>query len=84
MLIINTPADLAAAENGAERTAFLNSLLNDYVTFDDAIYPDDYDRNLKADEDGFVSPVIRQEWNAVAAAAWGFDSRSAIEQALAS
>lgn len=82
MLIINTPADFATAENGAERAAFLNSLLNDYVTFDDAIYPDGYDWNLKAGDDGFVSPVIRREWNAVAAAAWGFGSRDAVQQAL--
>lgn len=83
MLIINTPSDLVATEAGTERTAFLNSLLNDYITFDDAVYPQDYDRNLQAGDDGYVAPVIRQEWNAEAAAAWGFSNREEIQAALA-
>lgn len=83
MLIINTPSDLSIAiEAGADRTPFLNSLLNDYITFDDAAYPPDYDRNLQAGDDGYVAPVIRQEWNAGAAAAWGFNSRDEIQAAL--
>lgn len=84
MLIINTPSDLVATEAGTERTAFLNSLLNDYITFDDAVYPQDYDRSLQAGDDGYIAPVIRQEWNAGAAAAWGFADRAAVETALAS
>ena len=83
MLIINTPSDLVATEAGEERTAFLNSLLNDYITFDDALYPQDYDNNLQPGDDGYVAPVIRQEWNAGAAAQWGFADRAAIEAALA-
>jgi hypothetical protein len=83
MLIINTPSDLVATEAGAERTAFLNSLLNDYITFDDAVYPENYDRNLQAGDNGYVAPVIRKEWNAGAAAAWGFSNREEIETALA-
>lgn len=83
MLIINTPSDLVATEAGAERTAFLTSLLNDYITFDDAVYPEDYDRNLQAGDKGYVAPVIRKEWNAGAAAAWGFNNREEIETALA-
>ncbi len=83
MLIINTSADLATTDAGEERTAFLQSLLNDYITFDDAVYPEDYDRNLQPGHDGYVAPVIRQEWNAGAAAAWGFNNRAAIEKALA-
>ncbi len=82
MLIINTPADLAAAESGAERTAFLNSLLNDYTAFDDAEYPEGYDRTLQEGDEGYVAPVIRQEWNATAAAGWGFASREQIEALL--
>ena len=82
MLIINTPSDLVATEAGAERTAFLSSLLNDYITFDDAVYPEDYDRNLQPGDDGYVAPVVRQEWNAGAAAAWGFADRAAVEAAL--
>ena len=82
MLIINTPSDLVATEAGEERTAFLNSLLNDYITFDDAAYPQDYDRNLQPGDDGYIAPVIRQEWNAGAAAQWGFADRAAVEAAL--
>lgn len=82
MLIINTPADLAAAEAGIERTAFLTSLLNDYIVFDDAGYPEGYDRTLQEGDEGFVAPVIRQEWNAAAAAGWGFASREQIEALL--
>lgn len=82
MLIINTPSDLTATEAGEERTAFLTSLLNDYITFDDAVYPADYDQALQPGDDGYVSPVIRQEWNAGAAAAWGFTSRQQVEEAL--
>lgn len=84
MLIINTPSDLVATEAGEERTAFLNSLLNDYITFDDAVYPQDYDRTLQSGDDGYIAPVIRQEWNAGAAAQWGFTDRAAVEAALAS
>jgi len=82
MLIVNTPSDLAAAEVGTERTAFLNSLLNDYIVFDDAAYPEGYDRNLKEGDEGYIAPVIRQEWNAGAAAGWGFTSRAQIEELL--
>lgn len=82
MLIINTPSDLVATEAGEERTAFLNSLLNDYITFDDAAYPQDYDRNLQPGDDGYIAPVIRQEWNAGAAAQWGFADRAAVEAAM--
>lgn len=83
MLIINAPSDLAATDAGPERTAFLTALLNDFVTFDDAEYPDGYDQALQEGDEGYVAPVIRKEWNAGAAAAWGFDSREAIEAALA-
>lgn len=83
MLIINTPSDLVATEAGEERTAFLNSLLNDYISFDDAVYPQDYDNNLQPGDDGYVAPVIRQEWNAGAATQWGFADRAAVEAALA-
>lgn len=83
MLIINTPEDLTSTEAGAERTAFLTSLLNDYVTFDDAVYPADYDKTLQPGDDGYIAPVVRQVWNAGAAAGWGFASREQIEAALA-
>lgn len=83
MLIINTTADLQAAEPSAERSAFLQSLLDDYVTFDNAEYPEGYDHELKPGDAGYVAPVQRQEWNSGAAAAWGFASREAIESALA-
>lgn len=86
-MLINTPADLAqtadtpAAE--AERTAFLTALLNDFITFDDAEYLEGYDRTLQEGDEGYIAPVIRQEWNAGAAAGWGFTSREQIEAALA-
>lgn len=82
-MLINTAADLQAAEPSAERSAFLQSLLDDFVTFDDAEYPEGYDQALQEGDSGYVAPVIRKEWNAGAAAAWGFDSREAIEAALA-
>jgi len=81
-MLINTAADLQTAEPSAERTAFLQNLLNDYITFDDAEYPEDYDRTLQEGDDGYVEPVLRQEWNAGAAAAWGFASRESIEAVL--
>ena len=81
-MLINTATDLQTAEPSAERTAFLQNLLNDYITFDDAEYPEGYDRTLQEGDDGYVAPVIRQEWNAGAAAAWGFDSPEAIEAVL--
>lgn len=81
-MLINTATDLQTAEPSAERTAFLTNMLNDYVIFDDAEYPQDYDRELQEGDDGYVTPVIRREWNAGAAAAWGLNSREAIEAAL--
>lgn len=83
MNIINTTTDLALADQTEERAAFLQALLNDYITFDDAVYPQDYDRNLQPGDDGYIAPVIRQEWNAGAAAQWGFVDRAAVEAALA-
>jgi hypothetical protein len=82
MSIINTAADLQTAAPSPERTAFLTALLNDYVTFDDAVYPEGYDRELKEGDEGYVPPVLRQEWNASAAAAWGFNSRQEIQSLL--
>jgi hypothetical protein len=73
---------LARAPSSREHTAFLVNLLNDYITFDDAEYPEDYDRTIDEGDDGYVTPVLRQEWNAGAAAAWGFTSREQIEAAL--
>jgi hypothetical protein len=81
-MLINTIADLQNAEPGAERTAFLQSLLNDYITFDDAEYPEGYDRTLQQGDNGYVTPVLRQVWNAGAAASWGFNSRDDITDAL--
>jgi hypothetical protein len=83
-MIINTATDLQTAEPSPEHTAFLSNLLNDYVVFDDAEYPEGYDRELQEGDDGYIAPVLRQEWNAGAAASWGFNSREQIEAALAS
>ncbi len=81
-MLINTATDLQEAPTSPEHTAFLTNLLNDYTIFDDAEYPDGYDRTLVEGDDGYVTPVIRIEWNAGAAAAWGFTSREQIEAAL--
>jgi hypothetical protein len=81
-MLINTPADLQTAAPSPERTAFLTALLNDYITFDDAEYPEGYDQSLQEGDEGYVEPVIRKEWNAGAAASWGFDIREAIEALL--
>lgn len=82
MTIINTASDLAAAAPSPERNAFLQTLLDDFVTFDDAEYPEGYDQTLQEGDEGYVEPVIRKEWNAGAAAAWGFSSRKQIEALL--
>ena len=82
MTIINNPTDLASAPASDEHLAFLNGLLNDYTTFDDAEYPDGYDRTLVDGDDGYVEPVIRSEWNTGAAAAWGFADQAAVEAAI--
>ena len=79
MNIFNTAADIQAAPNTPEKQAFLQALLNDYVTFDDAEYPEGYDMTLKEGDEGYVTPVLRQVWNASAAATWGFNTREEIE-----
>jgi hypothetical protein len=81
-MLINTPADLQASTGTPEGQAFLQALLDDYTTFDDAEYPEGYDRDLGPDDEGYVEPVIRKEWNAGAAAGWGFTSREQIEALL--
>jgi hypothetical protein len=82
MNIINTPADLQNFANTEAKQRLLQNLLNDYITFDDAEYPEDYDQALKPDDEGYVEPVIRKEWNAGAAASWGFMNREAIQALL--
>jgi len=82
MNIINTATDLSSAPNNPEHLAFLQALLNDFTTFDDAEYPEGYDRDLGPDDEGYVAPVLRQEWNAGAAAGWGFSSREQIQELI--
>ena len=81
-MLVNTIQDLQKAALTPERTAFFQSLFNDFVVFDDAEYPEGYDRELQEGDDGYITPVLRQEWNAGAAAAWGFTSREQIEALL--
>jgi hypothetical protein len=81
-MLINTIEDLASVDQTRERQAFLQALLNDYITFDDASYPADYDRLLTPSDAGYVVPVLRKEWNAGAAAAWGFSSQDQIKALL--
>ena len=80
-MLINTATDLTAT-TGPEQQAFLTNLLNDYTTFDDAEYPEGYDRTLAEGSDGYVTPVLRTVWNAGAAAGWGFTSRKQVEALL--
>jgi len=82
-MLINTPADLQAAAGTPEGRAFLQTLLDDYTTFDDAEYPEDYDLDLGPDDEGYVKPVLRKEWNAGAAAGWGFSTQEEIKTAQA-
>jgi hypothetical protein len=82
MNIFNTAADLQAAPNTSEKQAFLQALRNDHITFDDAEYPEGYDHTLKEGDEGYIAPVLRQVWNAGAAASWGFSSREQIESLL--
>ena len=84
MNIFNTAADLQAAPSTQEKQAFYQALLNDYIVFDDAEYPEGYDMMSKEGDEGYIAPVLRQEWNAGAAAAWGFNSRQQIEGLLIS
>ena len=51
MNIFNTVADPQAAPNSPEKQAFLQAMLNDYITFDDAEYPEDYDNTFKEGDD---------------------------------
>jgi hypothetical protein len=81
-MLINTIEDLVSYESSPEKEAFLLAIYNDFVTFDDADYPEGYDRNLGPDDEGYVEPVLRQEWNAGAAAGWGFLSREQIQSLL--
>jgi hypothetical protein len=78
-MLINTIQDFKDYELTGEKLAFLTSLYNDFIVFDDAEYPEDYDHTLQDGDVGFVAPVTRLEWNAGAAASWGFSSREQIE-----
>jgi hypothetical protein len=82
-MLINTVDDLASAERSPERQAFLQALLDDYITFDDAKYPEGYGMAVQPGDPEYVTPVLRKEWNAGAAAAWGFKSRDEISSLLA-
>lgn len=90
MLIINSSADMAVAADAsgpqaaAERLAFLQAMHDDMITFDDAVYPEDYDNTLQPGDEGYIAPVIRREWNAGPAKAWGFASRNDLAAALQS
>ncbi len=81
-MLINTATDLQGAPSSPEHTAFLVNLLNDFITFDDAEYPEGYDRTLEEGDEGYVAPVLRQEWNAGSAAGWGFSSREQIQELI--
>jgi len=81
-MFVNSPQDLAATEQTPEVQAALTAMYNDFTKFDDAVYPPDYDWNLQPGDPGYIAPVYRTEWNATAAASWGFDSREAVGAAI--
>jgi len=81
-MLINTIQDLVSYEITPEKEAFLLAIYNDFITFDAAEYPEGYDRDLGPDDEGYVAPVLRQEWNAGAAAGWGFSSREQIQELI--
>jgi hypothetical protein len=81
-MLINTIEDFQNYELTGEKLAFLTNLYNDFIIFDDAEYPEGYDRTLQDGDEGFVAPVTRLEWNAGAAASWGFSSREQIESLI--
>lgn len=81
-MLINTATDLEAAGASPEQQAFLANLYNDFITFDDAEYPEGYERTLTAEDEGYIAPVPRLEWNAGAAAAWGFADRTQLAALL--
>ena len=82
MNIINTPADLQNFANTEAKQCLFQNLLNDYITFDDAEYPEGYDYMLQPGDEGYIAPVLRKEWNAGAAASWGFMSQEEIQSLL--
>jgi hypothetical protein len=64
-MLINTIEDLQAATSSQEQSAFLTGLLNDYVTFDDAVYPEGYDRTLQEGDEGLCracDPPGMERW----------------------
>jgi hypothetical protein len=82
-MFVNSPQDLLSVEQTPEVQAALTAMYNDFVKFDDAVYPPDYDWNLQPGDPGYIAPVIRVgPWNATAAASWGFDSREAVGAAI--
>lgn len=81
-MLINTVEDLHSSQKTQEKEAFLLALYNDFITFDDTEYPDDYNHNLTSEDDDYIAPVLRQEWNAGAAAGWGFTNRDELTQLL--
>jgi hypothetical protein len=87
MKLFNTATDLATInvadeQEVAHHRLFLGNLLGDYTVFNDAVYPEGYDITLQEGDSGYIAPVIRQEWNAGAAATWGYESRDAVQAAL--
>lgn len=83
-MIINSAADLqqVADAGTSELAGFFTALRDDYITFDDAVYPENYDRSTAEDAPGYVAPITRRVWNAAAALAWGYSSREQIAAEL--
>ncbi len=56
--IINTATDRKSADFSDEQ---IIEMATTSVRYDDAIYPDDYDQNLKEGDDDFIEPIFRFE-----------------------
>lgn len=56
--IVNTKDDAVKAGFTQEQIIRMATIT---VRYDDAMYPDDYDTNLKEGDDGYIEPVWRFE-----------------------
>ncbi|MBJ7536943.1 hypothetical protein [Marinomonas transparens] len=56
--IINTNIDLEASQMTREQIIAAATIM---VRYDDAEYPEGYEKNLKEGEDGYIEPVYRFE-----------------------
>lgn len=56
--IINSKEDLESTDFTHDQIVEMATIT---VRYDDAQYPDDYDKNLKDGDDGYIGPIYRFE-----------------------